>query len=173
MALVSDGTFMNVALMDAAGNRASVNYDLAYADLAALNTADAAGDIAQMIADLEAVTEARVDTYRFGEKMIEAVDGFGDAGSEVENIALITAKIDGSPNKKHSLRLPAPVDGVFLGTTGEDRNIIDTTDTDLQAYLVNFGPSGEIEVSDGESIADPTATGAFKGKRIHRASRKG
>ncbi len=173
MALVTIGTYLNILMLDAAGNKASLNLNLDYADLDALHAGDVLGDVDAIITDLEAVTGARVESYSFGEKVGEDTPGFGAADSEVENIALITSAIDGAPQKKHSLRIPAPVIGVFLGTTGENKNIVDTADADLQAWLANFGTTGHVLVSDGESIADPTVAGNFKGKRIHRASRKG
>lgn len=173
MALVTDKTFLNVTLVDAAGNRSNMRFDLSYADLAALNTADGAGSIDGFLADLAAVTNATVVAASFGEAVVEDTEQYGATGSEVENVALITAAIDGEIGKYTTLRIPAPVDGLFLGTTGENRNLIDTSDADLQTYLGYFVSGGMITVSDGESIADPAVTGNFKGKRIHRGSRKG
>jgi len=173
MAFVTDRTFLNIAMVDAAGNKASYNFELSYADLTALQVADLAGAIDQIITDLVAITGAQVLSYSFGEKIVEDTAQYGAAGSEVENVALINAKIDGVTGKAVLLRLPAPVDGVFLGATGPDRNIVDTGDVALQTFLAHFGTAGEVLVSDGESIADPAVAGNFKGKRIHRASTRG
>lgn len=173
MAFITDKTFLNVVMADAAGNKAAYNFGLDYADLAALQAGDFLGEVDQIITDLAAVTGAQVLSYAFGEKVIEDTAQFGVAGSEVENVALINAKINGVTGKSTLLRLPAPVDGVFLGTTGPDRNIVDTADVPLQTFLAHFDPTGEIQVSDGEVIADPSVAGNFKGKRIHRASTRG
>lgn len=172
MALVSKGTFLNVVLADAAGNKSTLNYKLDFADLDALNTG--ATTITDILAALNAVTDAQVVSYNMGEAFAEDASFYGAAGSEVENVALITAKVDGAtPGKSVSLRVPAPNDGVFLGTTGENRNILDTADAAMRTYLALFTADGHIEVSDGESIEDPTAAGTWKGKRIHRGSRNG
>lgn len=173
MSLVTSGTFLNVVLADAAGNKSNLRIALGYADLAALSAAVTAGDIDGFLTDLNAVTDARVVSYAYGEGYGEDADFFGAADSEVEALALITSLIDGEPTKSHNLRIPAPADGIFLGVQGANRNIIDVADADLQAYLANFAAAGIALVSDGEQIADPTVAGNFKGKRIHRASTKG
>jgi hypothetical protein len=172
MALVSKGTYLNVTLADAAGNKSTLRYALDFADLAALNTG--AASIATILAALDAVTDANVIAYNMGEDFAEDAVFYGTPGSEVENVALITARVDGStPAKFTTLRVPAPNDGVFLGTTGENRNIVDTADAAIRTYLGLFTSTGHVTVSDGERIEDPTAAGTWKGKRIHRGSRNG
>ena len=175
MALVSQGTFVNLVIADAAGNRAGLRLTMTYADLAALSTGVTAGDITGLIADLDAVTDGKIVSYSMGEMFAEDTAPLGAAGSEVEAKASMSCAIAGDPTKKVTLYIPAPTDGVFLGTTGENRNIVDTTATIVQSWLNNFSTAGDnlATVSDGESIADPTAAGNFKGKRIHRGSKKG
>lgn len=172
MALVSKGTFMNVTLADEAGNKSTLSYALSHADLAALVTNIA--DVATIQTALNNVTDARIVGYSIGQSFAEDADFYGAANSEVENIALISAKIDGdTPGKFVSLRIPAPSITIFQGTTGENKNIIDITDADLRTYLGLFEATGPIRVSDGESILDSATVGNFKGKRIHRGSRNG
>lgn len=174
MALVTKGTFLNVTLADAGGNKSTLQFGLDYADLAALSTGVTAGDITGILADVNAVTDATVVGYTVGQAFAEDATFYGAAGSEVENNALIVAKVDGStPGKTVSLRVPAPAAGIFLGTTGDDQRTVDTADADILAYLANFASTGHITVSDGESIVDPTTSGSWKGKRIHRGSRNG
>lgn len=173
MGLVHDKFYLNVSLVDAAGNKAASRFDLDYADWAAFNTAIAAGAATSFLADLAAITNATIVGYSVGESFVEDTNLYGAAGSEVENIAMLTCAIDGELNKYTTLRVPAPVDGLFLGTQGDNRNIVDVADADLLTYLNYFISGGMVLVSDGESIADPTTAGNFKGKRIHRGSRKG
>lgn len=173
MALVTKGTYLNVVLADAAGNKSTVKLNLTYADLAALSAGVTAGDIADIINDLNAITNARVVSYSMGEGFGENADFYGAAGSEVENVALITAKIAGEVDKNVSLRVPAPIDALFEDTQGSGRNIVDTTNALLRTWLSTFTSGAEATVSDGEVIADPTVAGNFKGKRIHRGSRNG
>jgi hypothetical protein len=132
-----------------------------------------AGDIAQILTDLDGVTDGTVTAYNVGQAFIEDASPYGIPGSEVENIALVTAQIAGALDKYASLRIPAPRDGVFLAMQGEKRNVVDTTFVPFQTYMANFGPVGHVLVSDGERIADPAVAGNVKGKRIHRGSRKG
>lgn len=173
MALASKGTFLNVTLADEAGNKSTVRYDLSYADLAALSTAVTAGDVAGILAALNAVTDAQIVGYAMGQSFAEDADFYGAAGSEVENIALISAKIDSAvPGQYASLRIPAPNIGIFEAAQGEGKNIVDITDVALQTYLALFD-TGACRVSGGEVIENPATAGNFKGKRIHRASRNG
>lgn len=173
MALATKGTFLNVTLADEAGNRSTVRFDLSYATLAALSAGVTAGDVDDILAALNAVTDARVVGYNLGEGYAEDADFYGASGSEVENIALISAKIDSAvPGQYCSLRIPAPNIGIFEAAQGEGKNIVDITDVALQTYLALFD-TGVCRVSNGEVIEDPTVAGNFKGKRIHRASRNG
>lgn len=174
MTLAHSKFFLDVVVVDASGvNRSNMRYDLDYADWAALNTAVGAGAITQIITDLNAVTDGLVLSYRVGEAFAEDTETHGAAGSEVENVALITALIDGESNKYATLRIPAPNDGIFLASFGAGRNVVDPADSNLQTYLEHFSSDGECLVSDGEKIADPVVSGNTAGKRIHRASRKG
>lgn len=173
MALVSKGTFLNVVLADEAGNKSTMQYALTYTTLALLSTGVTAGDITAVLTALNAVTDARVVSYSLGQAFAEDADFYGASGSEVENVALISAKVDSAtPGKVVSMRIPAPVIGIFEAAQGEGKNIVDVSDADLQTYLTLFD-SGVITISDGEHIEDPTTVGNFKGKRIHRASRNG
>lgn len=173
MTLVHDKFVLNIQLADQAGNPASLKLDLNYADWAALNTAVGAGDIAQILTDLDAVLTAAIVGYTVGEKFVDDTTKYGTGGSEVENLALLTCGIDGEIGKYATLRIPSPGDGVFEASTGPGRNIVDTTYTPLLTWLEHFSADGECLVSDGEQISDPAVAGNFKGKRIHRASRKG
>lgn len=173
MALVSKGPFVRITLADAAGNKSNLNLSTTYADLAALSTGVGSGDIATMLGELEAVTDARVVGYSLGESFAEDANYYGAAGSQVENVALVTARIDGEPGKSATIKIPAPADGIFVGTLGPDANTVDTADSDLVAWLANFETGALFEVSDGEHIADSATPSNFKGKRVHRASRNG
>lgn len=172
MALVSKGTFLNVTMSDAAGDTSTMRYALDFADLAALNTGIAT--ISDILVDINAVSDARIAAYSIGEAFVEDGSRYGDAGSEVEAVALITADIDSAvPGKVVTLKIPAPTSGIFRGTVGDDRNVVDIANADVQNYLANFSATGHILTSDGESIKDPTVAGNWKGKRIHRGSRNG
>lgn len=173
MTLAQKKIFINVVLVDAGGNKATVSLSTDYADMAALAAADVTGDIVAIVNHLGACTDAVVAGYSVGVQWAEDADFFADAGVEVENLALVVAIIDGEPGKTVTLRIPAPTDSLFMAATGKGRNKIDPADADLLAYLEHFSSDGELLVSDGELIADPAVTGNIDGKRIHRGSRKG
>lgn len=174
MALASKGTFLNVTLADAGGNRSNLRYQLSYADLTALDTNIMA--VENILTHLAAVTDAAIVSYSVGEAFEEdtPANTWGAAGSEVEKVALTIHDIANELGKSATLRLPAPADGVFVGdgAPGPRKNEIDTADTALLTWLEHFSTTGEILVSDGEQIVVPSATN-FKGKQIHRGSRKG
>lgn len=173
MALAHNAFFLNLTLADAAGNRSSLRLELDYADWAALNTGVGGGDIDAIITSLNAVTNATIVAYTVGEQFAEDTTQYGAAGSEVENVALITALIDGTVDEYVNLRVPAPVDDIFVATQGENRNVVDVNDVNIQGWLEHFSADGHVLISDGEQIADPAVNGNWKGKRIHRGSRKG
>lgn len=174
MALTQRDVYFNVTLADYAGNKSTIRYKTNKTDLADLVT-----DIAEftgaggLLADLEAVTDAKVTGYSAGVTFAEDGSPYAAEGVEVENVAEIVAKIDGEPDKWATVRIPAPVVGIFGAGPGESANLIDPADADLQAYLANFESGGIVTTSDGESLADSGTVGNFKGKRIHRGSRKG
>lgn len=174
MALTSKGTFLNVTLADAGGNRSNLRYELSYADLTALEAAAAA--VATILSDLAAVTGAAIVGYSKGEFFEEAVPAntYGAAGSEVERVALTVHDVANRLGVTTTIRIPAPLDAIFVGNgaAGPRKNEVDTADVALLAWLEHFSTTGEILVSDGEQIVVPTATN-FKGKQIHRGSRKG
>jgi len=164
MALVSTGFFCSVTIVDASGvNKSNLQFDIA-------DEADAA----TIATRLTALTSGLVQSYRVGEKFEEDTLVVGTAGSEIENVALISARIDNPAEKYAQLRIPAPVDGLFNATTGSGRNIVNPAFAALQTYLGSFvTTTGIATLSDGETLLAPATAGNVTGKRIHRASRKG
>lgn len=165
MALVSDGFYLNVQLRDQGGNPATLRYDVQGADYA---TAQA--NAAIIVAALDLVTTALVYAYWLGEKFVEDTLQFGVG--EVENVALITAKLT-TPGKTVPIRLPAPEPTLFVATEGPDFNEMDPNNLVTQAYLAIWEAGAQALISDGETIRDSATAGNWTGKRIHRGSRKG
>lgn len=166
MALTSTGWFLNVTLSDTGGNKSVLKYDLTAAD-----AATAAADAATIIAALDAVTDAAISGYALGEGFEDsaAVYGLG----EVENVAMISARIDSDEVKWATLRIPAPNSGIFKAASGPDWNIVDAADVALVAYANLFATGEQCYLSDGEALDSPGTAGNLVGKRIHRKSRKG
>lgn len=166
MALVSVGYIGSVVLVDQGGNKATLRYDLN-----GIDHATALLNMQAIITDLDAVTTALVLSYSVAEAYQEDTSLFGVG--EIENQALFTAKLAGTPLKFVNLKVPAPVDGIFIGATGPEYNEVDTSNALAQAYLANFEAGAEANVSDGENVRDSATAGNWTGKRIHRGSRKG
>lgn len=169
MALVSQGFLLTVDLVDASGENVSrLRYDLTAEDFDTATT-----NAGTIITRLNAVTDALVKGYHLGEVFSEDAASVGDVGSEVENQALIVAKIDGVLNKTVNLRIPAASIGIFQASTGSGKNQIAKTAADLVAYLSTFETGALATISDGEHIADSSNPDNFDGKRVHRGSRRG
>lgn len=81
-----------------------------------------------------------------------AYDGAGNMYEE----ATITIGLDVGGGKQHTMRIPAPADGIFAGDSGNS-NVIDPADSNLLAFLALFANDGSAlgAVSDGEQYESP------------------
>lgn len=166
MALASIGFKGVVTLSDQGGNRAVLRWDLTGADYAT-----AFGEMSGMITSLNAVTDAQIIHWSVNHVYEEDTTYYGSG--EVENVASISARIDDAEVKYATIRIPAPVDGIFQAATGPLYNVVDPADADLVTYLSHWETGAEALLSDGESLLDVATAGNVTGKRIHRKSRKG
>jgi len=166
MALVSSGFLLTVRLVDQGGNKSTLRFNLSSAD-----AATAATDASAVLAALAAVTDAAIQSYSLAEQFDDATVNSGSG--EVENMASIVARIDDAEVKYATIKIPAPVDGIFQAASGELYNVVDPADVALVAYLQLWQTGNEATLSDGETLLSPGTAGNVVGKRIHRASRKG
>lgn len=179
MALVSQGFQASIKLVDAGGNETVLRPDVEGATFAtALSNTQA------IVTALDALTDALISGYSVTEKYAEDTSQYGAAGSEVENIAQIVTPLE-TAGKYATFKVPAPVDALFVATTGPDRNKVNTSYAALLTYLGLFtdktgygtpGADAIALVSDGEKVKpDNTNDRPYveSGKRIHRASRNG
>lgn len=180
MTLALQGYQGNIKIVDAAGNPSYLRPDVVGADYAT-----ALSNLQSIITELDPLTDGLIVGYSLSTVYAEDTDTYGAAGSEVENIAEVVCPLE-TVGKYHTFRIPAPADAIFVGTSGPDRNRVDTSDADLLAYVSLFtdktgydgtpGADAIALVSDGEKIAPDNANDKpfiSTGKRIHRASRKG
>jgi len=107
------------------------------ADAAALN----------LLVALNAVTDANV----YNETLTEIRSGAATLPSDadVTDEALVITYLSGTGEsaKYHPIRIPAPIDAMFLG----DKVTVDITNQPLQDWVAEL--SQHVEVSDGESIS--------------------
>lgn len=163
MALVSGGFRGSVTLVDNGRNTTTKQYELKATTLAAAVT-----DMADIVTALDAVTNAVIVSYNVSQVFVEDALALPAAGVQIEEQALITTTIVGDPLKSASFTIPAPVAAIFVGTSGENADIVNTENALFDAYFSVFQLNGQAYISDGES-----ALAAKKGRRIHKASRRG
>lgn len=169
MALTSVGFFTNVVVTDSGKNKSTLHYKLVSEDIETAVT-----DAGTLITALNAITDGVITSYSVGEEFNEDSSFLAAEGVHVENVALVSVRLDNTEEKWAQLRIPAPNAGIFLAATGTKSNEIDPTDSALNTFLDLFvADTGICKISDGEYIADPAVTANVEGKRIHRASRKG
>lgn len=180
MALASLGFRASIEMVDAGGNRSSLRPNIVGADFATALT-----NTQSIITALDALTDALVVGYNVSQVFAEDTELYGAAGSEVENIAEVVVPLE-TAGKYFTFRIPAPVDALFVGAVGPDRNKVNTANAALLAFLSLFtdktnyagtpGADAIALISDGEKVKPDDANDqpfVDNGKRIHRASRKG
>lgn len=166
MTLVSQGFTGYITVADNGNDRSTKSYNLSTTTYA--NSVDAMEAIVDALGAL-----TRASLVGWGVTHVFADDAFAvptDTGIQNENQALLVVGIDGQPLKSATMTIPAPVDGIFVATSGKNANVVDTTDADLITYVQLFGTgtSGVAYVSDNEKVSV-----LKEGRRIHRGSRKG
>lgn len=167
MALASVGWELTVTLVDQGGNTSNLRFDLVAADYTTASL-DVVNDI---IPAIDQGTDAALSSYRLIEKFEDAAVDFGTG--EAENVALITAKIAGAQGKYANIRIPAPVDAMFVAASGPDYNTVNPSANAASDWvdLYSAAVGAVCLISDGEQL-EGTA-GTWYGKRIHRGSRRG
>jgi hypothetical protein len=169
MALVSTGFFANMTVTDSGGNNSNLRYNLASADIETAVT-----DAGTLVTVLNAITDGVITGYSVGEMYEEDSAFLAAEGVQVENVAIVSARIAAAEEKWAQLRIPAPNIGIFQAATGKKSNVVDPADSALVSYLNLFvATTGICTISDGENLLSPGTAGNVDGKRIHRASRKG
>lgn len=170
MALVKQGWFLDVQLIDKGGNTTTRRYQFRIDDVAD----DISGLVTAqntMLVALQGASQLVVKQYSLNRFSINdaLVLPSGD-GAEAEKHALITAPIHGLPNKSATIDIPAPENAMFIDTSGPGWNIIDPTNALLVAYLDQFtNPTGNFYLSDGEQIDQVNV----RGRRTSSHSLKG
>ena len=163
MALASVGWELVVTLIDSGANTTQKIYELRSADAAA-----AATDAAAVLAQIALVSDAVVSQYRLAEVFEEGALSL-PGSAEVETVASITGFISGMGNKKANFGIPAPKAGVFLATSGSNRNVVNIATGSIVADYAAavYQAAGKAYISDGEVLG-----ALIRGIRTTRASRQ-
>lgn len=163
MAFISGGFWSSIAMADNGGNVTTKTYELDAAD-----SAEAATNHAAVLAALTNVTDARIISHYWYEKLVQDTPTLPGAGVQIEDMALLTFEIAGNPLKSATHTIPAPKIGIFSAASGSGANVVDLANVAVVAYRSLFQSAGECFISDGEK-----AQVLKSGKRIHRKSRSG
>lgn len=162
MALTGGRWFVVYDLIESSGKNTVRRYELnAPADYAAAVAAEAA-----FRTDLLGVTDCAIRSYHVYQEFVEDALAY-PSGVEKENEALLSFEITDNPAKTATLSIPGAKDTIFVAATGPNRDIIDTADAAVVAFVANFQPvavggTGLMLLSDGE-----TADNLIGGKRRH------
>lgn len=165
VALSAQNFGMTVTFVDNGGNTANREYMM---KTAVATYADAAAAAAGMIPLLNALTTAVIAQYRVYQVFEESAFALPPSGVQVEDNASLTFLLAGLGNKKANVNIPAPVPGIFVGTSGPTANVVDINDAAITAFVDQFIGAGDFRISDGEAVAR-----ILSGKRIHKRSSRG
>jgi len=173
MALTPLGTwFLSVKFADRGGKISTYRYQL--------NADDIAGDAAAVlsvatgvIGVLVAATDCVIAGYQVEKRYVEDAFAYPTAPTaENEQLAMITAKIRGAPQKSATAFIPGPKDILFVAASGSGADVINRGQAQVDAFCDmydNVGGSQMLRISDGEYWVSSTASG----KRVHRKSTQG
>lgn len=168
------GVNVVVPFVDEAGDKTTRRFEMKPASWTGAEDQAAALAVAEdLVAALEAVTMAGITKYTVELVVTPSSPKSPDTGSEVENTAKVSMPLTVvSPDQLQTyglLDIPSPVIGIFAGSSGPNKNIVDYADNDLSTVISMFRSGGDFTVSDGQVVT----ADAGSGKRIHQRSRKG
>ncbi len=121
-----------------------------------------------LVAAYDAVTDALItDTFIVVTEKESLILPAADCN--IFDLGSIVGNLSGGEGKKATLQIPCPDDGIFVGVSGPDLNVIDTGDAALNTFVDFYKlTGGDFTLSDGENLDDTTPLVA--GKRISRKS---
>ncbi len=161
MALVTQGFWGRVTVVDNGNNRTIKTYELR-----AVTAAAAATDMLAINAALVAVTDSVISAYSYAERFVENAFAFPASGVQNEDKASVSVIV--SDSKSANLKIPAPVPAMFTGSSGSAANIVDTSNAALITYTDLFRTGNEAYISDGDDLVQVSG-----GKRISAKSNFG
>lgn len=142
---------LRIGLRDEQGLTTTLTFDLGTTAAAAPDAEFLAkyNSAIDIDADLQALTTANIYKFELSVRDDGEEDGSLPAEAEIAEEAAVAVHLaaDPLPRKLHYLRIPAPIDGIFLA----DGVTVDTGNALLQAYVAELESEGVL-VSDGESI---------------------
>jgi len=100
-------------------------------------------------------------------RQIEDTLSLPGSDCHVNEIASIVTNLEAGEGKKAIFQIPAPVDAMFVGASGPDKDRVDTANANLNTFIDMFQTTGgSFTISDGETIDDTTPL--VSGRRIFK-----
>jgi len=147
MALVSNGFWLDVELVDYAGNQTSKRYKMTAADYDTAIT-----DVAIVMPALINMTDAVISSYSVQERYLQDALSLPATVNPVSMKAVMTSFINDAGDKKVSYDVPSPRIGIFQAAIGSGADIVDSLDGAVIAYHELFEVGNQLYISDGESM---------------------
>lgn len=157
MALVSDGFFYSVTLVDNDGNETTKRYELQSA-----NYAEAVADGSAIITALLSVSDGAVSATRIEQAFVEDALVLPTVLTPISEIVSVTARKAGAGNKKANYSVPMPKEAIMSG------NALIVTNAAVGTYNDLYLAGAEAYISDGENLA---AGDPLEGVRVTKARR--
>lgn len=150
MKKLPDSFYGRIVLVGTNGRTVTLTYFLGKLVATTFEYTQAVNAFNQIRAALVAVTDANVQsteiiaTFEVDNTLPTDADL-----TEAAAVNVITTDVNGDPGTA-TIYIPAPSDGIFKGTTGEEMDLLDTQDAALIDYVQQL--SQHAFVSDGETI---------------------
>jgi len=161
MAFGSQGFFVTITVQDRQADKTHRRIQLDCD-----NMTDALSQALTVVGYLDAVTAGCIIKYTVSQDFEEDAATLPE-NTDISQGANIVMRIDGRPSKSASFNVPAPDPGIFVGTSGENANTVDSGDAAVIALVGMFDASGgEAFISDGEHVATGGFIGGYRTPRL-------
>lgn len=154
-----NGYWLTVTLRDGQNDVSVLEYELT-----ASTMVDATTSANTIITALLGVSLSDVVKYSISYRLMNDAPAF-DALADNSVRARVVGQILGQADKC-TFEIPAPKPAVFVGTVGDNANIVNLTGTEVVAYANIWDTGGQALISDGEQMDY-----MLKGRRVTRAKR--
>jgi len=119
-----------------------------------------------LVTAINAVTDALLINAFISIKQVEDTLSLPAVDCHVNEKASIVVALEAGEGKKATFQIPSPEDGIFVGASGPNYDVVDVEDATLNTLLDMFQTTGgQFTISDGETMADDTYPGK-SGRRI-------
>lgn len=167
MALAHEKFTLTVKLLDVGRKSTSKEYDLIAEDAEEAATAADA-----LLSDLNGVTDLTITGYSINDVWADsAAVAPTILTAKRTNVLELVVQLSSSPLKTARLKIPGPLDSLFVGVAGTaNYNVAKLDAALLLAYTDNFraGATPTATISDGENMAN--AGGHIRGFRVTQSS---